>query len=201
VSRFLNHRISNGAVLSVTMIFFSTLAFSVLEKAMAVIFPHRGVDKKRHFLVSVVIPYFFVLFLGIAMLGVTAVSLILQALAEETIHVFGHSWQLRGISGVLLNILGFSAEILILTVVYLVLPVGRIQPRHAVIGGLMAASLWEIVRRILFWYFSTLSSAGIVYGSLTTAVVALFSMEIAAIVLLLGAQVISEYEQIGENTS
>ena len=36
----------------------------------------------------------------------------------------------------------------------------------------------------------------IVYGSLTTAVVALISMEIAAIALLLGAQVISEYEQL-----
>ena len=36
-----------------------------------------------------------------------------------------------------------------------------------------------------------------VYGSLTTAIVTLLSVEIAALVLLLGAQVISEYERIG----
>jgi uncharacterized BrkB/YihY/UPF0761 family membrane protein len=36
-----------------------------------------------------------------------------------------------------------------------------------------------------------------VYGSLTTAIVVLLSLEIAATLLLLGAQVISEYERIG----
>jgi hypothetical protein len=38
-----------------------------------------------------------------------------------------------------------------------------------------------------------------VYVSLTTAVVALFSMEIIATLLLLGAQVIAEYEQLGSD--
>jgi uncharacterized BrkB/YihY/UPF0761 family membrane protein len=36
----------------------------------------------------------------------------------------------------------------------------------------------------------------VVYGSLTTAIVVLFSLEIGATLLLLGAQVISEYERI-----
>ena len=34
----------------------------------------------------------------------------------------------------------------------------------------------------------------VVYGSLSTAVIALFSMELAATPVLLGAQVIAEYE-------
>ena len=45
------------------------------------------------------------------------------------------------------------------------------------------------------WYFSTLSQIKVVYGSLTTAIVVLLSLEIAALVLLLGAQVIAEYER------
>ena len=196
VSSFLEHRVSNGAVLLITMIFFSSLAFSVLERAIAVIFSHRGAVKKRHFIVSAVLPYFFVLFLGVAMLGVTLVSIVLQSMATESVHIFGYDWSLRGVSGVLLDLLGFSMESLLLTVLYLVLPVGRVRFRHAFFGGIMATSLWEVTRRILLWYFSTLSTASIVYGSLTTAVVALFSMEIAAILLLLGAQVISEYERL-----
>ena len=64
----------------------------------------------------------------------------------------------------------------------------------------MATSLWEVIRHILLWYFSTLSKASIVYGSLTTAVVALFSMEIGATLLLLGAQVISEYERLEQSS-
>ena len=199
VSGFLEKRVSYGVVLLVTMIFFSSLAFSVLEKAMSIIFPHRGIEKKRHFMVSVIIPYFFVLFLCIAMLGVTLVSAILQAMAKESIYLFGQVWSLRGVSGVLFNLLGFCVETLLLTVLYLVLPVGHIRLRHALIGGFIATSLWEVIRRILFWYFSTLSKVSIVYGSLTTAVVALFSMEIAAILLLLGAQVISEYERLGQD--
>lgn len=38
------------------------------------------------------------------------------------------------------------------------------------------------------------------FSSLTTAVVALFAMEVAAIILLLGAQVISEYERLRGQT-
>ena len=36
------------------------------------------------------------------------------------------------------------------------------------------------------------------YGSLTTSIVVLLSLEIAATVLLFGGQVISEYERIGK---
>jgi membrane protein len=36
----------------------------------------------------------------------------------------------------------------------------------------------------------------VVYGSLTTAIVVLLSLELAATLLLLGAQVIAEYERI-----
>jgi membrane protein len=201
VSAFLDKGVSYGAVLLATMIFFSSLAFSILERAISVIFPHRGIAKKRHVMVSVILPYFFVLFLGIAMLGVTLASVILQTLAKESIYLFGHYWSLRGVSGLLLYLLGFSVETLLLTVLYLVLPVGRIRLRHAFIGSLMATSLWEVIRRILFWYFSTLSKTSVVYGSLTTAVVALVSMEIAAIALLLGAQVISEYEQLEQEST
>jgi len=55
--------------------------------------------------------------------------------------------------------------------------------------------LWEATRHILLWYFSTLS-VGVVYGSLATTIVGLLSLEIASIILLLGAQVIAEYERL-----
>ena len=57
--------------------------------------------------------------------------------------------------------------------------------------------MWELTRHALVWYYSTLSQIQTVYGSLTTAIATLLSVEIAALVLLLGAQVISEYERIG----
>jgi uncharacterized BrkB/YihY/UPF0761 family membrane protein len=76
------------------------------------------------------------------------------------------------------------------------MPVGRLSLRHALLGGVTATLLWEITRHVLVWYFATLSQVGVVYGSLTTAIVVLLSLEIAATLLLLGAQVISEFERI-----
>jgi uncharacterized BrkB/YihY/UPF0761 family membrane protein len=81
------------------------------------------------------------------------------------------------------------------------MPVGRIPLRHALVGGLTATLLWEITRRILVWYFSTLSFVNIVYGTLATAVIILLTLEAAAIILLLGAQVIAEYERIDTEDS
>ena len=76
---------------------------------------------------------------------------------------------------------------------------GLLQDSQALIGAFTATALWGIVRHVLVWYFTTLSKASIVYGSFATAVIMLLSMEIAAALLLLGAQVIAEYERIGQN--
>lgn len=194
---FLDHRGSIGWVLVVTMLFFSSLAFTVLENAMSVIFLHRVVSRRRHYLVSAIIPYCYILCLGCGLLLITLVSGLIQAIGAESIGFLGHSWSLGGISGGLLYLLGLSGEVMVLTSIYLVMPVGAPSWRHALIGGVTATVLWEITRRILVWYFGTLSQVSVVYGSLTAAIVVLASLDFAATLLLLGAQVIAEYERIG----
>jgi YihY family inner membrane protein len=194
---FVEHRYVIGWVLVVTLLFFSSLAFTVLENAMSVIFYHRVAVRRRHFLVSAVIPFVCILFLGVGALVVTSVSGVLQAMGEESIEFLGRSRSLVGISGFLLYLIGVAGEIIVLTSIYLVMPVGRLSWRHALIGGVTAALLWELTRHFLVWWFSKLSQIKIVYGSLTTAIVVLLSLEIAALVLLLGAQVIAEYERSG----
>jgi YihY family inner membrane protein len=136
-------------------------------------------------------------FLGLSLLLVTLVSGSLQAIGAESIQILGRNWSLRGFSGALLYLVGVLGEILMLTSIYLVMPVGRPSWRHALIGGITATVLWEIIRHILFWYFGTLSQVSVVYGTLTTSIVVLLSLEIAATLLLLGAQVIAQYERIG----
>jgi membrane protein len=198
LANFLTHRDVIGWLLLVTMIFSSSLAFTVLENAMSVIFIHRVAIRRRHFLVSAILPYCYILFLGLGLLLMTLVSGLLEVLGEHSIDFLGHSWSLGGVSGVLLYLLGLGGEIFVLTSVYLVMPVGRLSVRHALIGGVTAALLWEIARHVLVWYFATLSQLSVVYGSLTTAIIVLLSLEIGATLLLLGAQVISEYERVGK---
>jgi len=186
-----------GWLLLGTMLFFSSLAFSVLESAFSMIFLHRlEVMKKRRYIVSAVLPYVYILCLGVGVLAVTLASAGLTAIGQDSIDVFGHEWSLKGVSGVLLYLLGLGGEIFVVSSVYVVMPVGRLRWKHAFIGGATASLLWEVTRHVLVWYFNTLSQVSVVYGSLTTAIVVLFSLEIGATLLLLGAQVISEYERV-----
>jgi membrane protein len=196
LANFLRHRDVLSWVLLVSMLFFSSLAFTVLENAMSVIFHHRVAIRRRHFLISAVIPYAYILSLGLGLLLVTLVAGSLQAVGQQRVEFLWRSWSLGGVSGALLYLLGLAGEIFVLTSVYLVMPVGRPSLFHALLGAVAAALMWELSRHALVWYFTTLSQIGTVYGSLTTAIAVLLSLELAATLLLLGAQVISEYERL-----
>jgi YihY family inner membrane protein len=203
VRMFLMRRHLVGAVGFVIMLFFSSMAFSVLESTMATIFSHRKRSMRRPLFVSAIIPYVYILLTGFGLLLVTLISGVLDALEHQQILLLGFEISLKGYSKTLLYLMGMGGMVLMLTSFYLVLPVGRISFRHALSGAITAAVLWEMIRRLLVWYYSRLSLVNVIYGSLATTVVALLSIEVAVIILLLGAQVISEFDRhryaAGEN--
>lgn len=194
---FLEHSHVVGIVGFVVMVFFSSLAFTVLENAMSVIFFHRVSIRRRHFLVSAVIPYVYICLLGAGIIIVSFIAGVFETLEKRQLVLLGRAISLEGIGGVVLYVLGMAGEVMMLTSLYLVMPVGRITFRHALLGGVTATLLWEITRRCLVWYYATLSLVNVIYGSLATAVVTLLSIEAAAVILLLGAQVIAEFERLG----
>ena len=194
----LAHKEVVGGILFVTMLFFSALAFTILENAMSVIFYHRVKIRRRHFLVSAVMPYLFILLLGVGLLIVTVLAGMLQFVGTRSITILGQARSLDQLSIFLLYLVGVTGEMLLLSAIYFVMPVGRLSLRHALIGGMTATLLWEMMRHVLVWYFTTMSQIQVVYGSLTTAIAVLLSVEMGALVLLVGAQVIAEYERISQ---
>jgi membrane protein len=197
VRNILEHREVAGWVVLAAMLFFSSLAFSVLESAMSIIFVHRVRHKPRPLIVSLLLPYLYILMLGVGFLVMTVIASLLQSMSDDQLVLLGRGWSLDRLSVVLLYLTGVVGLILVLTSIYLVMPPrGRISPRHALVGGITVGLLWEVTRHILLWYFSTLSVVGVVYGSLATTIIGLLSLEIASIILLLGAQVIAEYERL-----
>ncbi len=201
ISQFLQNWKVIGVIGFLILLFFSSFAFTVLENAMSEIFFHPVAIKRRHFLISAVIPFCYILFAAAGLLVVSAVSGSLHSLENRSFLVMGQVWSLNSIEAFLVYLFGITGEVLLLTSLYLVMPVGRLALRHALIGGITAAVLWEITRHILVWYFSTLSLVNIVYGTFATAIIILLSLEAAAIILLLGAQVIAEYERVGTTPS
>jgi uncharacterized BrkB/YihY/UPF0761 family membrane protein len=149
---FLAHRDAVGGLLLVTLVFFSALAFTVLENAMSVVFHHRVQIRSRHFLVSAALPYLFVLLLGAGFLVVSVVFGALESLARRGADVFGVERSLEPVARLLFYLLGVIGEVAMLTAIYLVMPVGRLSLRHALFGGVTAGLLWELTRHGLVWY-------------------------------------------------
>jgi len=199
VAAFLKHRHLVGSIGIAALLFFSAMAFSILENAMAMIFHHRA-PRPRHPLLSAIIPYVFMLALGAGLLLVTLITGALEGLGQSSFYLLGHAWSLARLSRTLLYVLGMAGSALMLTALYMVLPARRVTFRRAFIGGVAATMLWEIVRHILVWYFRTLSLVNVVYGSLATTVIVLLTLETASLILLFGAQVIAEFERVSDPT-
>ena len=201
VRAFLGHRKVIGIIGFLAMLFSSSLAFSMLENAMSVIFFQRVRIQRRNFLISAIIPYVYIFVMG---LGIVLVSFIVSAtetLESRHLTILGWSLNLGGAAGVALYILGIGGEVLILTSFYLVMPVVRVRFRHALIGGITAAVLWEVTRRVLIWYYAAVSMVNVIYGSIAITVLALLSIEIVSLILLLGAQVIAVLERTTDESA
>ena len=192
---FIEHDRSVGIFVFLAMLFFSSIAFSVLESALSVIFSHRFRNPRRRFLLSAVIPYVYIFLIGVGVLLVSFIAGAMETHSGRQLVIFGRGLSLEGSSFVALYLLGIFGEVLLLTSFYLVMPLVRITFRHALMGGTIATVLWEITRRVLVWYYSVVSSVNLIYGSFATSVVALISMEAIAVIILLGAQVIAELER------
>jgi len=194
VQVFLEHRQAVGIIGFLGMLFFSSMAFGVLQSALSVIFFHPVRTSRRNFFISAVIPYVYVLSIGLGIVLVSFITGALEILGKRQLILFGWSVSLEVTSRIALYILGVISEVVLLASIYLLMPVGHIAFRHALIGGITATILWEITRHALIWYYSTLSMVNIIYGSFATAVVALLITEAASLIVLIGAQVIAELE-------
>ena len=79
---FLEHRHAVGIIGVLAMLFFSSMAFGVLQSALSVIFGHGVRTQHRNFLVSAVIPYVYVLSIGLAIVVVSFITAALEILEK-----------------------------------------------------------------------------------------------------------------------
>lgn len=191
---YLQHQATASVVSVLLLLFFSSIAFRMLEQAVAAIFHTSSQGLHRHFLISAVLPYTFMLLLMAALFFMTLLTSSLDALGDATVKVWGMEISLEWGTNLVLRLAGSVGLVLLFVGIYRVLPVVKISMNKALVGGLCAAVLWQAVGKFMVYYFANLSMVNVIYGSLATVVVILLFMEIAFIILLLGAQVIAELE-------
>ncbi|KXS39038.1 MAG: ribonuclease BN [Halomonadaceae bacterium T82-2] len=184
-----------GLVGTLVLLFFSSFAFRMLEDSIALIFHQPDNPHKRRFWVSALLPYAFMLVLGAGLLALTLLVAMGDAVNQLLVLLLDVELPSALFAKVTLNLLSFVGMFGLFSAIYKVMPVVRIAMQRALIGGFVAALLWELVRLGLGYYFANLSYVNAVYGSLATLIVVLLGLEIGAIILLLGAQVIAELER------
>ena len=195
VRSLLESREAVGVLGILVLLVFSSFAFRMLEDSIALIFHQPDLPAQRSIWVSAILPFAFMLVLAAGVLALTLLVTLANALNDVVLAVFGMPLPLAGASGLALHLLSLIGMFGLFSALYKVLPVVRISLRRALAGGLVAALLWEAVRLVLVYYFAHISFVNVVYGSLATLIVLLLSLEIGAVILLLGAQVIAELER------
>jgi membrane protein len=191
---FVEQRTKIGIIGFGALLFFSAIGFRMLDDAFSVVFHRNRRGRTIHPLRGFVLPLAYVLIIGIGVFALTLVMVAFDALPEHGVRWFGRSIDPKT-AVPLIKLLAFVGLVLLISSFYWIMPVAHVRPVRALVGGLVASTLWEGVRSIMVWYFANLSLVDIVYGSLSTVVVVLLGLEAAAIILLLGAEIIAELER------
>jgi len=192
---FLKSRELAGWLGGIVLLFFGSLAFRVLENAIAIIFHRPTRSIRRQFWVSALLPYFFIALIALGLMVLTALTAFLDASQARIYEVGGVDFTLFRIAGLLLYLIGFFGLALLFTMLYKMMPTTAISFRLALTGGFTAAILWEILRHFLVKYFTTAYFVNTIYGSMATTVIVLLTLEAAALIVLLGAQVIADVQR------
>ena len=192
---FLRSRQVIGWVGLFSLFAFSSLAFRVMEDAMAIIFQRPIIPLKRKFWVSALMPYFFIVIVAVGLIIITAVNAIIDTQSSKNLTILGIDLQLHQQLNRLVYLTGLLGLVLLFTLFYKIMPVVKVSFRRALAGGLTATILWEIVRHLLVSYYTNVSIVNVLYGSMATIIIVLLIMESIALILLLGAQVIADLQR------
>lgn len=192
---FLNQREWIGWLGLVSLLAFSSLAFRVLEDSIAIIFQRPMLPLKRKFWVSALMPYFFIVIVAIGLIGITALNAVIDTQDQRTFRFLSLDVMLHKHLNHIIYLINLIGLVLLFTLFYKIMPVVKVSFRRALAGGLTATLLWELVRHLLVSYYTTVSIVNVLYGSLATIIIVLLIMEIVALILLLGAQVIADLQR------
>lgn len=192
---FLRNRQVVGWIGLFSLLFFSSLAFRVIEDAIAIIF-HRPVPTlRRRFWVSALMPYLFIGIVALGLICITAVNALMDAQQQRPNALPGLETLLNRHWSAIFYGVGLLGLVLLFTLFYKIMPVAKISFRRALAGGLTATILWEMVRHLLVTYYTKVSVVNVLYGSMATLIIVLLTLEAVALIILLGAQVIADLQR------
>jgi membrane protein len=140
----------------------------------------------------------FVLIVGAAALvlvtvGATLLGNFVQRAAGDVSDVTGLGASTLG--GVLLRLASFALTIGVVLLIYRFVPAHGLHFHDGLAGAIVTAVLLQLIALASGWIYERTTSLSVVYGSLTSALVFLYSMYLYASALLLGAEVAAAWSR------
>lgn len=160
---------------------FSSL-FSALEKVFGV--PGRSFAKHNLVALSMV------LVTGAGLL-VTMAATMLAAAFEGFVLRFRAAGAFQGLNWLLTYVLPFAVTFAFFFLLYRVVPRRVVSTRHAAIGALLAALLWELAKGAFAYYLRHLARYSGVYGALEGVIVLAIWLEISVSIILYAGEVVA----------
>jgi membrane protein len=179
MTEFVGNASRMGAIGILSLVVVALLLIGNIDKTLNRIW---NVQSRRPAIFTFAI-YWMVLTLGPLLMGssviVSSYLISLASSAEEMTF---------GATTALLKIVPFIASISAFFIIYMLVPNKRINPRHGVLGALLAAVLFELSKKGFAFYVASFPSYQLIYGAMAGIPILFLWVYLSWIVVLVGAE-------------
>lgn len=203
ISKLVNDAITNavkdrggaGIFSLVGLIFSASGIFGTLSRALTLAWEVK--PKSQNLILSYLTNIASLGIAGILIIAVNVATILLTTIANGTkvINVFGLSmpdWAFYFIN-IIISVIALWGVFILM---YKYLPKAQIAFKDVIIGSLIGAIGWTLLKELFGFYLANFGPQTSTYGSLSTVVALLLYIYFASLVLLLGAEFCSEYSKL-----
>ena len=150
------------------------------------------INKPRQLLMAMSVGVLFTISLSSA--AVVRTSEDLERLDIPVLSLFAHT-----AGQIALQVISLSLMILIFLMIYKFMPNTKTYWKYVWPGAITGALLFELAKNLFILYLGRWASYQSVYGSIAPVIVLLLWAYVSSLILLLGAEICSEYERLKHN--
>jgi membrane protein len=183
-----------GWVGVLSLIWLSAMIFNSLASALNIIF---RCQKKRNYFVGKLLAISMIPMAWIVGIASVGLSYVVALLVKEPFELPGGLiLSLKGMPAITLRyVVPYILTALFFGVVYRTIPVAKIRPAVALVGGAIFALLMEIAKQFFTWYMAANSRYGVIFGGLEAIVILVIWVFYIALIFLFCAEIMSSYER------
>lgn len=187
MTNFVENASKMGAVSILFLVVVALALISNVDRTLNHIWQTKS-ERPRIYTFSI---YWMVLTLAPLLIGVSVlVSSYLVGLAD-----YAEEYT-PGISDILLKIVPFVTSVIAFFILYIVVPNKRISPKHALSGAVLAASLFELSKKLFALYIENFPSYQVIYGAIAVVPILFVWVYLSWIVVLFSAEFTRGLEKV-----